>query len=83
MLESGDTKVVVSKYSWNVSYYYKDKLLTSGGWRSTGVIKESAFKQQARLAAQIDDTFWSFPADEHRLVDQAHGPPRAAGHLRG
>ena len=66
ILISGDTKVVISKTNWDVTYYYKDKKLTSGGWRSTGVIKESAFKQQARLAVQADDTFWSYPADEHR-----------------
>ena len=66
ILETGDTKVVISKHSWNIEYYYKDRKLTSGGWRSTGVIKESAFKQQARLAVQADDTFWSYPADENR-----------------
>ncbi|MBQ9542952.1 alpha-xylosidase [Ruminococcus sp.] len=66
VLVSGDTRVEVSRDSWSVSYYYKDKKLTSGGWRSTGVIFESAFKQQARLATQADDTFWSYPADENR-----------------
>ena len=48
------------------TYYYKDKKLTSGGWRSTGVIFESAYKQQARLRTQLDDTFWSYPADPPR-----------------
>ena len=66
VLVSGDTRVVVSRDNWEVSYYYKDKKLTSGGWRSTGVIKESAFKQQARIAVQADDTFWSYPADPHK-----------------
>ena len=66
VLVSGDTKVVVSRHDWNVSYFYKDKKLTSGGWRSTGVIKESAFKQQARMAVQADDTFWSYPADPQK-----------------
>ncbi len=65
-LISGNTKVVVSKETWSVQYFYKDKKLTSGGWRSTGVIFESAFKQQARLQVQADDTFWSYPADPHR-----------------
>lgn len=65
-LISGNTKVVVSKETWSVQYFYKDKKLTSGGWRSTGVIFESAFKQQARLQTQADDTFWSYPADPHR-----------------
>ena len=65
-LISGNTKVVVSKETWSVQYYYKDKKLTSGGWRSTGVIFESAFKQQARLQTQLDQTFWSYPADPNR-----------------
>ncbi len=65
-LISGNTKVVVSKETWSVQYFYKNKKLTSGGWRSTGVIFESAFKQQARLQVQADDTFWSYPADPHR-----------------
>ncbi|MCD7727267.1 MAG: alpha-xylosidase [Ruminococcus sp.] len=65
-LISGNTRVVVSKETWSVQYYYKDKKLTSGGWRSAGVIFESAFKQQARLATQADDSFWSYPANPKR-----------------
>lgn len=38
VLVTGDTKLVVSKENWSFTYYYKDKKLTSGGWRSTGVI---------------------------------------------
>ena len=63
VLVTGDTKLVVSKENWSFTYYYKDKKLTSGGWRSTGVIFENAYKQQARLQTQLDDTFWSYPAD--------------------
>lgn len=66
ILVTGDTKLVVSKENWSFTYYYKDKKLTSGGWRSTGVIFESAYKQQARLQTQLDDTFWSYPADPTR-----------------
>lgn len=66
VLISGDTKVAVSRKSWSVTYYYKDKRLTGGGWRSAGVIFENAFRQQTRLAAQADDTFWSYPADPRR-----------------
>lgn len=66
VLVTGDTKLVVSKENWSFTYYYKDKRLTSGGWRSTGVIFESAYKQQARLQTQLDDTFWSYPADPTR-----------------
>ena len=63
---SSRTKLVVSKENWSFTYYYKDKKLTSGGWRSTGVIFENAYKQQARLQTQLDDTFWSYPADPTR-----------------
>ena len=66
VLVTGDTKLVVSKENWSFTYYYKDKKLTSGGWRSTGVIFENAYKQQARLQTQLDDTFWSYPADPTR-----------------
>ncbi len=66
VLISGNTKLVVSKETWSFQFYYNDKRLTGGAWRSTGVIFENAFRQQARLALQSDDTFWSYPADEHR-----------------
>ncbi len=66
VLVTGDTKLVVSKETWSFQFYYKDKRLTGGAWRSTGVIFESAFRQQARLAVQSDDTFWSYPADPSR-----------------
>ena len=45
VLISGNTKLVVSKETWSVQYYYKDKKLTGGAWRSTGVIFENAFRQ--------------------------------------
>lgn len=66
VLISGDTKLVLSRENWSFTYFYKDKKLTSGGWRSTGVIMESAFKAEARLHTQADDSFWSYPADAHR-----------------
>ena len=59
VLVSGDTKLVVSKQTWSVQYYYKDKRLTGGGWRSTGVVFENNFKKQARLQTQLDDRFWA------------------------
>lgn len=63
VLISGDTKAVVAKGSWEVSYFYKDKFLTRCGWRSCGVIFENAFRAKARLELQTDDSFWSYPAD--------------------
>ncbi len=66
VLISGDTKLVVSKENWSFTYYYKDKKLTGGAWRSTGVIMESAYKKQAALQTQLDDSFWSYPAEPAR-----------------
>ncbi len=61
---SGNTKVVIGKWSWSVQYYYKDKKLTGGAWRATTIVNESQFKKSSRLDAVRDDTFWSYPQDE-------------------
>ncbi|MBR1662941.1 MAG: alpha-xylosidase [Ruminococcus sp.] len=66
VLVSGDTKLVVSKENWSFTYYYKDKKLTSGGWRSTGVVFESEFKRRAIEQEQADDTFWSYPHSDKK-----------------
>ena len=63
-LVSGDTKVVIGKWSYNVQYYYKDKRLTGGAWRSASVINESEFIKSARLNSTQDDTFWDYPRNE-------------------
>lgn len=62
-LIAGDTKVHISKFAWNVQFYYKDKKLTGGAWRATTIINESQFKVSSRLNATQDDTFWSYPRD--------------------
>ena len=62
-ITSGKTRVVVNKHTWSVQYYYGDKRLTGGAWRSSAVIDESKFKTSARLSAAQDDTFWSYPRD--------------------
>lgn len=63
-LVSGDTKVVIGKWSYDVQYYYKDKRLTGGAWRSATVINESEFIKSARLNITQDDTFWDYPRNE-------------------
>lgn len=70
VLVTGDTKLVVSKENWSFTYYYKDKKLTSGGWRSTGVIFENAYKQQARLQTQLDDTILELPCRSYKNIHQ-------------
>ena len=63
-LISGDTKVKIGKWNWNIQYYYKDKKLTGGSWRAATVINENQFRVSTRLAHSQDDTFWSYPQDE-------------------
>lgn len=62
-LVAGNTKVHISKYAWNVQFYYKDKKLTGGAWRATTIVNESQFKVSARMNSSQDDTFWSYPRD--------------------
>lgn len=63
-LKSGDTKVVIGKWSYSVQYYYKDKRLTGGAWRSATVVNESEFVKSARMNITQDDTFWDYPRNE-------------------
>lgn len=62
-LISGDTKAVIDKYKWSIQYYYKDKRLTGGAWRSSAYIEESKFVTETRLSAQADDNFYAFPKE--------------------
>ncbi|MDE5860364.1 MAG: alpha-xylosidase, partial [Oscillospiraceae bacterium] len=62
-LVSGETKVRVGKWNWNIQYLYKDKKLTGGSWRATTVINENQFRLSSRLAYTQDDTFWDYPQD--------------------
>lgn len=63
-LISGDTKVRIGKWNWNIQYFHKDKKLTGGSWRATTVINENQFRLSSRLAYTQDDTFWDYPQDE-------------------
>lgn len=62
-LVSGDTKVRIGKWNWNIQYFHKDKKLTGGSWRATTVINENQFRLSSRLAYTQDDTFWDYPQD--------------------
>ena len=44
-LISGDTKVVIGSRGgdWDIKYYFRDRLLTKQGWRTTSYIEESAW----------------------------------------
>ncbi len=66
VMVSGDTKLVIKTGDeWDVAYYYKDKYLTGGAWRSTSIITESQFTANARMALQEDDEFFNYPQDTH------------------
>lgn len=65
-LVSGNTKVVVKKgESWDVQFYYKDRHLTGGAWRSGSYITESRYTANARMQTQEDDEFFNYPQDPH------------------
>lgn len=63
---SGDTRLEIKiGDDWDVQYYYKDKHLTGGAWRSTSIINESRFTANARMNLQEDDEFFNYPQDAH------------------
>ena len=65
-LKSGDTRVEIKiADDWEVQYYYKDKHLTGGAWRSTSIINESQYTANARMNTQEDDQFFNYPQDPH------------------
>lgn len=61
-LISGDTRVRIAKNGgWDIKYYYKDKLLTKSGWRTTSYITEEPSRVKKRLALAEDNGFWDIP----------------------
>ena len=61
-LISGDTRVRITKNGgWDIKYYYKDKLLTKSGWRTTSYITEEPSRVKKRLALAEDNGFWDIP----------------------
>lgn len=65
-MTSGSTKVRIKKgFDWDVEFNYKGKRLTGGAWRATSYIEENQFRADNRINSMRDDSFWSYPADEH------------------
>lgn len=65
-MTSGSTKVRIKKgFDWDVEFSYKGKRLTGGAWRATSYIEENQFRADNRINSMRDDSFWSYPADEH------------------
>ena len=66
-LISGDTKVVIRiADDWDVQFYYKDRHLTGGAWRSTSIIHENQFHANARMELQEDEQDFNYPQDPNR-----------------
>lgn len=64
-LIAGNTRVVIAiGETWDVRFYYGDRLLTNAGWRSTSLITESAFTHETKMLTQTDELFFN-PVDAH------------------
>ena len=60
-MTAGKTRVRISLDDWYVQYFHGAKRLTGGASRSLTYIEEDKSHAERRLAAQIDDGFWSYP----------------------
>lgn len=61
---SGNTKVVINKGTdWNVQFYYKDRHLTGGSWRTTSYITENQFSADAKKELNKDNDFFDYPVN--------------------
>lgn len=64
-LISGDTRAVIKKGNvWDIQFFYKDKLLTENGPRSTSYITENSFSADNRINSYNDNRFWDFASDK-------------------
>ena len=64
-LISGKTRVVIQKgTAWNVSFFYNERRLTGGGWRSIGYSKQKAFKSKIKALSRGEDQFFDPPTGE-------------------
>ena len=60
-LVSGNTRVVIGSKGgeWDIRYYFKDRLLTKQGWRTTSYIEESAWRTESTAQSRLGDNFYS------------------------
>lgn len=59
-LKSAETSVRVAKHGgWDVKYFYKDKLLTKEGWRTTSYIEEQAWVTENRKRSWDGANFYA------------------------
>lgn len=70
IVTSGDTRAVIamsenqtdrtaSPAPWSIRFYYKERLLTENGWRTTAYIEESHVHAQLRQTMEAEDYPWS------------------------
>lgn len=73
-LKSGDTSVKIGNAggAWDVQYYYKNKLLTKEGWRTTSYIKEAAWINENHMKEQTGANFFALDrsADDAFMREQ-------------
>ena len=76
VVTSGDTRAVIAMSHnqtdrtkdpapWSIRFYYKGKLLTENGWRTTAYIEESSEHARLRQTMEADDYPWN-PKNPHR-----------------
>ncbi len=60
-LISGDTRVKIGGQGsgWDVTYWYKDRLLTKTGWRTTSLIEEEEWLTKNKRIAQDGQRFFA------------------------
>lgn len=60
-LISGDTSVITGPQGgcWDIKYYYKGRLLTKSGWRTTSVITEEPFHRESTLRDDMNARFYA------------------------
>ncbi len=60
-LISGDTRAVISKGRvWDIKFYYKNRLLTGNGAKSTSYITEDSFSTENRIKSYCSNREWDF-----------------------
>lgn len=65
-LVTGNTRVVLGAEGgeYKVEYYYKERLLTKSGWRTTAIIEEEAWKNRQRIDNRLGKPFFAIDENE-------------------
>ncbi len=82
LLDAGDTRAVIAvsrnqtnrtenPMPWSIRFYYKGKLLTENGWRTTAYIEESPAHTRLRQAMEADDYPWNPKNPAHTYLRES------------